>query len=64
VILGPLWDFVTSTWVADIIGLIGDIRALVHGAFLDSLGIWWSLGVPTLLVVWKWLAKIMLRSRQ
>jgi hypothetical protein len=31
-------------------------RALVHGAFLDSLGLSWSLGVPTALVVWKWLA--------
>lgn len=92
-ILGHLWDFLTSTWVADILGVIGNVirvipytllfllgllivqglmachasvdigngpaaRALVHGAFLDSPGLWWSLGVPTVLVGWKWLAKV------
>nr|WP_063573785.1 hypothetical protein [Luteibacter rhizovicinus] len=97
-ILGHLWDFLTSTWVADVLGVIGDVirvipytllfllgflivqgvmachasvdmgngaaaRALVHGAFLDSLGLWWSLGVPTALVAWKWLAKGTSRSR-
>ncbi|HVI54591.1 MAG TPA: hypothetical protein VM621_06010 [Luteibacter sp.] len=97
-ILGHLWDFLTSTWVADVLGAIGDAirvipytlifllgflivqglmachasvdmgngpaaRALVHGAFLDSLGLWWSLGVPTALVAWKRLAKVTSRSR-
>lgn len=97
-ILGPLWDFLTSTWVADVIGVIGDVirvipytllfllgflivqglmachasvamgngpaaHALVHGAFLDSLGLWWSLGVPTALVTWKGLAKATSGSR-
>lgn len=91
-ILEHLGDFFTSGWIADIIGLIGNVvrvipytllflfgflivqglmachasvdvgngvaaRALVHGAFLDSLGLWWSLGVPTVLVAWKWLAE-------
>jgi hypothetical protein len=99
VILGTLWDFLTSTWVADVIGVIGDVvraipypllfllgflivqglmachasvdmgngpaaRALVHGAFLDSLGLGWSLGVASALVAWKWLAKIMLGPRR
>ena len=97
-ILGQLWDYLTSTWVSNILGVIGDVirvipypllfilgfvivqglmachasvgmgngpaaRALVHGTFLDSLGLWWSLGVPTALVAWKWLAKVMSRSR-
>ena len=88
--LGPLWDFVASTWVADVIDAVGCVlrhipytllfllgflivqglmachasveagngpaaRALVHGAFLDSAGLWWSLGIPTVLVAWKWL---------
>lgn len=98
-ILGTLWDFLTSTWVADVIGVIGDVvraipypllfllgflivqglmachasvdmgngpaaRALVHGAFLDSLGLGWSFGVASALVAWKWLAKIMLGPRR
>lgn len=96
--LDPLWDFLTSSWVGDIIGLIGDVirvipytllfllgfllvqglmachasvdmgagpaaRALVHGAFLDHMGLSWSLGVSTILVVWKRLAKSMSRSQ-
>jgi hypothetical protein len=99
VIREALWDFFTSGWVADIVGLIGDVirlipypllfllgfvivqglmachasvdigagpaaRALVHGAFFDSLGLSWSFGVPTVLVVWKWLAKIKPGSRR
>jgi len=97
--LGPLWDFVASTWVADIIDAIGSVvrlipytllfllgflivqclmachasvdmgngpaaRALVHGAFLDGLGLGWSLGVPTVLVAWKWLARATLGRRE
>jgi len=99
VTLGPFWDFVASTWVADIIDAVGGVvrlipytllfllglltvqclmachasfdmgngpaaRALVHGAFLDSRGLWWSLGVPTALVAWKWLARATLGLRK
>lgn len=39
-------------------------RALVDGAFLDRFGLSWSLGVPTALVVWKWLARKALGMRQ
>jgi hypothetical protein len=98
VILEPLGDFLVSSWVGDIIGLIGDLirlipypllflfgflivqglmachasvdmgagpaaRALVHGAFLDNLGLSWSLGIPTALVAWKWLELRISRSR-
>lgn len=90
--LGHLWDFFTSNWVGEGVGLINDVirfipysllfllgflivqslmachvsvdigagpaaRALVNGAFLDRLGLSWSLGVPAALVVWKWLAR-------
>jgi hypothetical protein len=93
VIREALWEFFTSGWVTDIVGLIGDVvrvipytllflfsflivqglmachasvdvgagpaaRALVHGAFFDSLGLSWSLGVPTVLVVSKRLMKL------
>lgn len=97
-ILEALWNFFISSWVADILDLIGDMvrvipypllflfgfvlvqalmachasvgigagpatRALVHGAFLDRTGLSWSLGVPTGLVLWKWLAKRIHESR-
>jgi len=97
--LDRLWDFLTSSWVGDIIGVIGDVirvipytllfllaflivqgliashaavdmgagpaaRALVHGAFLDRFGLAWSLGVPSALVAWKWLATVIPGSRK
>lgn len=39
-------------------------RALVDGAFLDRFGLSWSLGVPAVLVVWKWLARKALGMRR